>query len=54
MKAREGVRMSIYFLQYSIIFQIMSSREYGESIHKLYPVVENEMTDSGCFIGNHL
>nr|CAD2200522.1 unnamed protein product [Meloidogyne enterolobii] len=34
MKAREG---------------IMSSREYGESIHKLYPVVENEMTDSGSF-----
>ena len=32
MKAREG---------------IMSSREYGEHIHKLYPVVENEMTDSG-------
>jgi len=32
MKAREGV---------------MSSREYGEELHKLYPVVENEMTDSG-------
>lgn len=32
MKAREG---------------IMRSREYDEDIYKLYPVVENEMTDSG-------
>ncbi|KAL3109867.1 hypothetical protein niasHT_019898 [Heterodera trifolii] len=34
MKAREGT---------------MRSREYKEELNKLYPVVENEMTDSGCF-----
>lgn len=34
MKAREGV---------------MSSKKYGDNLQKLYPVVENEMTDSGCF-----
>lgn len=34
MRAREG---------------IMSSTTYGDDLQKLYPVVENEMTDSGCF-----
>jgi glutamate synthase (NADPH/NADH) len=27
----------------------MSSRAYGDDLHKLYPVVENEMTDSGNY-----
>lgn len=34
MKAREGV---------------MHSSEYGDDLRKLFPVIENEMTDSGCF-----
>uniref|UniRef100_A0AC34QHX1 Glutamine amidotransferase type-2 domain-containing protein n=2 Tax=Panagrolaimus sp. JU765 TaxID=591449 RepID=A0AC34QHX1_9BILA len=34
MRAREGV---------------MSSEEYGEDLSKLYPIVEEGMTDSGCF-----
>ena len=34
MRAREGV---------------MHSSQYGEDVQKLYPVVEEHMTDSGCF-----
>ncbi|KAE9555853.1 hypothetical protein FO519_000938 [Halicephalobus sp. NKZ332] len=34
MRAREGV---------------MYSEKYGEDLHKLYPIVEEAMTDSGCF-----
>ena len=33
MKAREGV---------------MSSPDFGDNLNKLYPVVEPEMSDSGC------
>ena len=33
MKAREGV---------------MSNPEFGEKLNQLYPVVEPEMSDSGC------
>lgn len=39
MKAREGV---------------MRNREYGEELNKLYPVVENEMTDSGDWWNNQI
>lgn len=34
MRAREGV---------------MSCPDLGDNLHKIYPVVEDEMTDSGCF-----
>lgn len=34
MRAREGV---------------MQSTKYGDDLHKVYPVVENGMTDSGSF-----
>lgn len=27
----------------------MQSEKYGENLHKLYPIVEEAMTDSGCF-----
>lgn len=28
---------------------VMHSKEFGENLQKIYPVVEDGMTDSGCF-----